>query len=194
MEPWQAVLGLVLIWVANYTVTHMGNIHYAKQCTNMDVFDLGFTLTPHIRIPDAVIHLYTLGLWIPFIVMLPRSTLLTVVDDVAFPFLVLMLVRALTIMATVFPKSDRECDTTTFHWGTLIGGGCYDKVFSGHALGATLISLSLVRHGVWPAWGGWAYVVGASLLQLLSRGHYTVDIILGCVLAWMGFKLRIQGA
>jgi hypothetical protein len=64
-------------------------------------------------------------------------------------------------------------------------------VFSGHSALAVLVSLALVTYGVWPAWAGWTYTSGMVLMLLVSRGHYTVDIVLGLALAFMSWNMSL---
>ena len=182
------VMGTILVWMANYFSARVGHEYYSKQeCHTLKVFDIGHELVPQIKIPDIVLSIYTLA-WIPFLWKLSPTMAVHLSSDVGARFMALMVVRALTTTVTILPKSEEGCDSSTFNWYMMFNGGCYDKVFSGHSMAAALVSLALVSNGVWPAWAGMLYTTGMALLLLVSRGHYTVDIVLGLVMAYLGWN------
>jgi hypothetical protein len=69
----------------------------------------------------------------------------------------------------------------------LSGGGCYDKIFSGHTSFVTLATLNLLDARVISAPAFWFTNLLNAALILLTRAHYTVDVILGFVISYLVF-------
>ena len=191
MDLTLSILGMLLVVIGNFLATQWGHAHYKDQDQQqLKIFDLGHALIPQVHIPEVLMNMYT-GLWIPFLWMIPPSEAMKISVETGTIYIAMMVVRALTTVVTILPKSDDTCDATQSNWYSLLDG-CYDKVFSGHTLLAALISLSFVSHGIWPVWGGWLYTAGMVLMLLFSRGHYTVDIVLGLVMAWLGWNSTLR--
>jgi hypothetical protein len=98
-------------------------------------------------------------------------------------FIIILLVRALTTVSTIFPKHE-NCDSSNLTWWNVLGG-CYDKVFSGHTAFVVLFTLIFLREGLLNSATFW----GINLLQMativLTRSHFTVDVILGFVITYL---------
>jgi PAP2 superfamily C-terminal len=146
------------------------------------VVDIGHQLIPQMHVPVLAAIAFS-GLWIPFVLL--SSARMAIVRRIAVRFMLLFALRAITNVVTILPKEE-TCNSKV-QWHMAFNGGCYDKVFSGHSATAVLVSLALVSFGVWPAWAGWAYTIGMVLMLLVSRGHYTVDIVLGLALGYLGW-------
>lgn len=168
----------VAVWTGNYVATRAGQHDV--------VVDVGHALIPQKHVPSWLKAGVTL-FWVPFLAM--SSARLAIMQRIGLRLLLLFALRAITNVVTILPKHD-DCDTT-FKWHMLFNGGCYDKVFSGHSALAALVSLAFVTYGVWPAWAGWSYTGSMVLLLLVSRGHYTVDIVLGLALALMSWNMPL---
>lgn len=183
----------VLTIASNMTASHLGAAHYEKSGVNrletFEVFDLGHEILPQIKLSQLVDALSAL-VWVPFVYLAPGDVAQRIQVDIAARLAFLFFLRAITTTVTILPKR-KDCDASEWTWRELLGGACYDKIFSGHAAVATLVSLALVKHGAWPAWAGWTYGGGISLLMLVSRGHYTVDVVLGVVLALLTWTSTI---
>lgn len=174
---------VVTVWTGNYVATRVGRDQYeAKGTCTLPVMDVGHALVPQMPLPVALTLAYTF-LWVPFVAL--SSARHAVIQRIGLRVMLLFALRAVTNVVTILPKQD-TCESK-FSWSMLFNGGCYDKVFSGHSAMAALVSLSLVTYGVWPAWAGWSYTAGMVLMLLVSRGHYTVDIVLGLALAAMSW-------
>eukprot|EP00092_Neocalanus_flemingeri_P033396 GFUD01036312.1.p1 GENE.GFUD01036312.1~~GFUD01036312.1.p1 ORF type:complete len:468 (+),score=135.91 GFUD01036312.1:459-1862(+) len=111
--------------------------------------------------------------------------------------------RALTMFVTVLPKPDetytcmpRRNDTTTLDYAkrvlTIISGGglsingkhiyCGDYIFSGHTMTLTMGYLVIKqyspRHFILLHWASFLTSLCGVIFLLLSRGHYTIDVLL----------------
>lgn len=176
---------MLTVWLGNYVALSVGRRqfeHPEKTCAT-SVVDIGHQLVPQMHIPVGVAIAFS-GLWIPFVLL--SSARMAIVRRIAMPFMLLFALRAITNVVTILPKDDTCNSNLTWHMA--LNGGCYDKVFSGHSATVVLVSLALVTYGVWPAWAGWGYTIGMVLMLLVSRGHYTVDIVLGLALGYLGWR------
>jgi len=111
--------------------------------------------------------------------------------------------RALTMFVTVLPKSDetytcmpRKNDTTALDYGkrvlTIISGGglsingkhifCGDYIFSGHTMTLTMGYLVIKQYSprrfILLHWASFLTSLCGVIFLLLSRGHYTIDVLL----------------
>ncbi len=168
----------VAVWTGNYVATKVGQ--------SDTIVDVGHALIPQIRLSPLVKVGVTFA-WLPFLVL--ANARMAIVQRIGLRLLMLFALRAITNVVTILPKHE-DCDTR-FKWYMLFNGGCYDKVFSGHSALAALVSLAFVAYGVWPAWAGWSYTASMVLMLLVSRGHYTVDIVLGLALAFMAWSMPL---
>jgi len=111
--------------------------------------------------------------------------------------------RALTMFVTVLPKSDetytcmpRKNDTTALDYSkrvlTIISGGglsingkhiyCGDYIFSGHTMTLTMGYLAIKQYSprrfILLHWASFLISLCGVIFLLLSRGHYTIDVLL----------------
>ena len=97
---------------------------------------------------------------------------------------ILIFLRALTIGTTIFPKtpSCKPFEGRREILNYFVGGGCYDKMFSGHMSFGVLASLICWKHKLLPntLFGG-SLLVLLNLLHLITlgatRSHFTVDLV-----------------
>lgn len=85
----------------------------------------------------------------------------------------LLLLRQFIIQITVLPKNE-TCDVKDT---SMFRGGCYDKIFSAHFGIAMLTSLILFDNGLINKFVAIFINLLNALFILLSRNHYTIDII-----------------
>jgi len=98
-------------------------------------------------------------------------------------FLIILLVRALTIVSTILPKHEK-CDDN-LNWYDYIRGQCYDKVFSGHISFVLLLCLIMLREKILSVPTFFAILTTQFASIILTRSHYTVDVILGIVITYL---------
>jgi hypothetical protein len=101
-------------------------------------------------------------------------------SDFIYVSAIVVILRSITILVNDLPKSDNNCyqNMTIYNY---VFGHCYDKVFSGH-VALTLIGLLLIhKYNIFNE-----YVILLlcvlhlfySFLIILTRGHYTMDVLL----------------
>jgi hypothetical protein len=176
---WIACILLIIV-LSNIYTFYFGRWFYERNDSNGKVFDILHEITPdlhdHIPYNDII-----LGLTILSFMFIPNSA--GILKEFAGKFLLIMLVRSLTIISTILPKHEK-C-SSEFKWYHLFKGQCYDKVFSGHTAFVLLATLIYLREGIvsFPLFlainvTNWAAII-------LTRSHYTVDIILAIVITWL---------
>ena len=104
----------------------------------------------------------------------------------------LLLLRSITVHATLLPPCRSEHGTTTANACAFIVGHAYDKIFSGHTAVELLALLLAWRYGVlggtWLAL--WLVLQAAAAFLMVPTGmHYTIDVILAYVVATSLFFL-----
>ena len=109
-------------------------------------------------------------------------------------YALLLLLRGLTFSATRMPPPRPDCEA--YRVGSLYLGGCSDMMYSGHTTLLTLSALFLCAYAAPSAWlraGVAVYFVIALALLVLTRHHYTSDILVAIflsVFAFMALRLR----
>lgn len=167
---------------ANYTINKLGKRHYDTD-NRTGMFDFGHIVLPRWNVRDhEILLLETIPLLSVFIKGV--GPLLVAVPDVMVVFAWVLMLRILTSLTTILPRDD-ECNPDTLGLKQVIGGYCFDKLFSGHTAFAVVVSMVLAKHGIWPASAAWIYPVWMGVYLLLTRGHYTSDVLLGAIIAFL---------
>jgi hypothetical protein len=100
------------------------------------------------------------------------------IPNLWYKFMVIVFIKAISIFFTSIPSSHPSCQQPNY----LDLNHCHHQSVSGHAAFAMLIGLLYIKAGINP------YIIGTiiffyCILILLSRAHYTVDIIHGVLFA-----------
>lgn len=104
------------------------------------------------------------------------------VKDIAILYILIRGFRLITMSVTILPQPNKNCKppserNTLDRW---LSGGCNDAIFSGH-MSMMLITLLYISKGVKSLFVKAMMVlfaIGYSLLIIMLRNHYTVDVIL----------------
>ena len=144
----------------------------------MEIFDILWSVTPDLHEYGKYNDIIGVGLLISFL-FVPT----TIFKEFIGKFLLILLVRALTIVSTILPKHEKCDDNLT--WLQMMKGQCYDKVFSGHTSFVLLATLIFLREGIINLPVFFALNLGQITSIILTRSHYTVDIILAIVITWL---------
>ena len=110
--------------------------------------------------------------------------------DILFALPVVYIIRALTIMSTILPKHETCVAETNLISNFINGGGCYDKVFSGHTSFVVIFTLSMYYNKLINSVSFFIINIINSLLLLMTRAHYTVDIILGFIISYLVYRVE----
>jgi hypothetical protein len=103
-----------------------------------------------------------------------------------------LLFRYITTNTTILPKT-KNCNDDSFSLYNFINGHCYDKIFSGHFACGIIISLLLYHNNIIQDLNILGiYNIIIAYLLLVTRSHYTVDLILGGYVAITSYYLGIN--
>ena len=171
---------VVTIFLSNYFTHQLGKNFYEGKIRDGEVFDILHQITPDLHHLYGINDIVMLGLIVSFI-FIPNNV--SILEEFVPKFLLIMFVRALTIISTILPKH-KKCESQ-LGWIQMIKGQCYDKVFSGHTAFVLLATLIYQREGII----GWPLFFALNIFNILSiilvRAHYTIDIILAIVITYL---------
>jgi hypothetical protein len=124
------------------------------------------------------------------------------VKEFLLKFLIIIFLRSVTIISTILPKNT-PVEVKPDKYGNLslfdktIGGGCYDKMFSGHFAFGLLLTLLMFKYNI----------VENNILNILlfivlnavhlfilgvTRSHYTMDMIVSLYVTLFVYNLDIN--
>ena len=172
----------VFLFGAQWFIETMGEHHYEIQQAT-DIFDIAHKYLPDLHDYQWIINLIPLVLVIWIMCVKETKQILT---DSMLMLLLVLVIRALTAASTILPKHDK-CTVGSKFWNAFQGGGCYDKIFSGHMALVVLLLLNLRATGHLNTVQFWGISIVEALTILLTRGHYTVDVVLGFLIAYLVF-------
>lgn len=177
---------IIIIFGLNYWCHLIGMDFYKDQPTNYKIHDLLHSVLPDLH--DYHISIDIIG----FIAVIPAIMYFNQELTIEFltKFLIIMLIRAFTIVSTVLPKYER-CDTK-FDYRNFILGGCYDKIFSGHFAFLLLITLLLEKYKYISLRTLIVINVIHFVMLLVFRWHYTIDIIIALFVTVVLFHNNIN--
>lgn len=161
---------------------YRGFEHYTLK-GETHIHDFGYEIIPHVDIPEIYSRLLEYG-WIPFALASKQSV--RVMTEISFVVAIVFMIRFVSTTLTILPSPVDK--NTGFGINKVSGGGVHDKVFSGHTALATIVALALVRHGIWNSWG-YVYPALTALYMIATRGHYSVDVFLGFVIAYLVYAV-----
>lgn len=178
---------IILYLIIFYTINSLGQYLSYKngKCfyegrlknnkTTPKVFDIGFKY-----LPDYTDNPYLLFILNFIIVIVPFYVHFIlgykILDEYFYYFIIIYLIRLVMINSTILPKM-KQC-VNDFNLFSTINGHCYDKIFSGHFSSIFLLVLILYNKKIFtniPVLTGFSTFI--ALLILLTRSHYTIDII-----------------
>ena len=96
-------------------------------------------------------------------------------------FSIILFLRSITISSTILPPINRNCDFK-LNMQTFMEGHCLDKIFSGHTAFSLLLVFVCNKFNILSKTFIYIMLLTQFLLALsliLTREHYTVDVILG---------------
>jgi hypothetical protein len=105
----------------------------------------------------------------------------TIFKEFLYYYTILLIIRGIMTNITILPKIKK--DSNKFYWYSLINGHSYDKIFSGHY--ATLFLTLLFLHNNKNTYTNIISLsfigIVQAILIILTRSHYTIDIIIAII-------------
>ena len=167
------------IYAIQYLIQRWGKEHYEDK-VGKDIFDITHKNSPNLYKYAWVANIIPLAMLLVLFFGAKESDLIA---EFFFKFLFILIIRALVGISTILPKHE-DCEVK-FNLQFLLEGGCYDKLFSGHTAIVALISVLLARDGFMSSGIFWLINAVNMGLIVLTRAHYTADVLLGFVIAYL---------
>jgi hypothetical protein len=175
------VIGIIVF--SSYVTDEIGIAFYELQDNENKIFDMIHSITPDLHMHEDSVNI------IPFCILLSFFFIpngLELSQQFASMFFIVCILRSLTIMTTILPKHEK-C-SKRFHWSNIFQGQCYDKVFSGHTSFVFLATLIFFKAELISL----PFLVLINFIEataiLLTRSHYTVDVLLAYMVSYMVFQ------
>jgi hypothetical protein len=176
---------IVGVIIASNYISHIIGSNYYKDNKSNTIHDLLQDVLPDYHNFHFIIDIIGLAVLIPAFFFFNE----TLTIEFLTKFLIIMFIRAFTVISTVLPKYE-NCDET-FTFRSFFLGGCYDKIFSGHTSFILLLTLMYWKEHIINGLTLFGINFVNILAILLTRSHYTVDVILAVFVTTTVFKLQI---
>jgi hypothetical protein len=157
---------------------------YNSKTNKNKVYDICHEHFPHIpefEYASDIVSLLTFA-------YLVYSNYKLVYDAIGY-VLIIYFIRFITVNLTVLPKNS-ICKLNDS--AMMFRGGCYDKIFSGHFAVTYLLTLLLHENNYINTYLLWAINIINGLFIIVSRNHYTIDIVVSLFVVWLVFYNKIN--
>ena len=170
--------GLVYL-LANGFTYHIGTTNV--KCCSEPLYDVLHDILPDwskwVWIRDIVL----LALWIPFIVFVTNK--LDFLGKFINIYLWIILFKAILIFFTFIPPSNKDCHQKRYL------NHCYHNAVSGHAAMAAILILLYKTSFNTSSLISYMLIMAYSILILITRAHYTKDILEALILVGCLMKI-----
>lgn len=174
---------IATVLFGSYIVDEIGVYFYEKQeHTSTKIFDLIHEFTPDLHEHEVWVNVIPVIILISFF-LLKEPSGFQLAKEFTGKFLILLFIRTLMLLSTVLPKHEK-C-TRRFSWKNCFKGQCYDKSFSGHTALVFLACLIFLREDIIPFWGLCLIMTTQISLILLTRSHYTIDVVIALLFTYL---------
>jgi hypothetical protein len=153
------------------------------------LYDIIMSNTPDLSrypfIPNVFLIIISIFLIIPLFIKPEPKFFISLIKY----YSIIILIRTITTQSTILPASGK-CKSYGLY--KYINGHCIDKVFSGHTAISLILILQYYRYNIVNINIIYLLLIIQSLLSLsliLTRGHYTIDIIIAYVISISLFSL-----
>jgi hypothetical protein len=186
-------------------VYNTGSTFYNSKCKTNEINDVWDIL--HSNFNDYSEYNYTKN-WYVVVFFLPLlysydEVSMEFINEFIIKFLIIVLLRSFTIVTTILPKNSIMEEILPDENGNLslyektIGGGCYDKMFSGHFAFGLLLTLLMFKYNILDtnSLNNIVFtIVNIIHLFILSvtRSHYTMDMIVSLYVTILVYNLKIS--
>jgi hypothetical protein len=166
------IIIFIVFLVNNYNlnfIENIGEVFYSKNHEFPKIYDILHENCAHVDKFEYASDIISLIL----IIILIFLDINMFYNYLGF-IIVIFIIRIFTNMLTILPKNNLCVTSNSFSFR----GGCYDKIFSGHFASAFIASLILYKNNYINAILLVLINLINSLFIILSRNHYTIDIIM----------------
>ena len=174
---------LVIISISSKHTFNQGTKFYNTVKENK-VYDISFKYLPNYSRYKKYKDLFLL--LIVFIV-LQSPKIFEIIHDITSLFITILLIRSVTIMTTILPKTTRSCKP---HFS--ITGHCFDFIFSGHFSLGLLSTMILFKYGETSMLFLVIFNILHAMAILVTKSHYTIDILVGGLVTGFVFQNNLM--
>lgn len=174
----------IIFLFLSYTTHKNGKDFYIKK---IKIYDFCHKYLPDLSNNKITLHVTDIVSLIPYIIVFIYGNTHIYFKLISY-LIPIFLFRSITINSTILPKNIK-CDDKKYDIYNVIFGHCYDKIFSGHISSNVLISYILYDNIIKNKIILVVYNLFLSILLLVTRGHYTIDVILGIYIASCNYLL-----
>ena len=178
------LLFLVYNYFFQYFMHNIGSGHYHNDSR---LYDICHKYLPNYEKYELNGNIYIILVFL-FTLLKPSYTVLIIFEFVAF-IIPILFIRSIFSLFTVLPKSS-NCVYNPYT--SLVNGGCYDKIFSGHFSTVFVLSLLLNKYNIITM----PIVVLLNIINVLiilsTRIHYTIDILVSFCITYLMYTNNIR--
>ncbi len=172
----RVILTIVLYFMANYHTYQIG-----VECNHeRPLFDALHEVLPDLSRWVYVRDIVLIAYLIPFLFIVNTFDF---IFDFLHYFLLIVTFKAITIFFTFIPPSHPECGDKRYL------NHCFHQMLSGHNSFVFLLFLLYLKYGVFKSdmmkLGWFGGVIGYALLILMTRAHYSVDILVSFIIVFL---------
>lgn len=202
----EIILVLIIISLVHLNamgfVYRTGTLFYKKSKTNLNIYDI-----IHSQFSDFSCYNYTKNYYLLlFIFPLLNFNKISYAFLYEFfiKFMIIIFFRAITICCTILPRNskfkvkiNKNTDFWTMIFHRTIGGGCFDKIYSGHLAFGLLLTLLFFKYNFLES-----SIFNITLFALINiihffilaitRSHYTVDMVIAIFMTLWVHGVRID--
>lgn len=172
--------------------------NWNNQVVGVKLHDIFFDVLPDLSDVETPFPNYILLVQLFFgIISFRSNSTYKYIAQFIFLQSILSAVRAVSVAITTLPNirvyEHCEKEVSSFFQVLeymIIYGTCGDYMFSGHTATAFLTYMFVHKHGSYYAWEILSgLLLGAQMfVLLLLRWHYSVDILIACIITWLVFR------
>ena len=199
---WKEIIFLIITVLLSLTIATMSSWRtWNDHIVGVKLHDMLFELLPDLSdrfAPTLPHYLLLLQMILGLVSLFSSKKLYMYIAQFIFLQSLLTAIRAGAVAITILPMIhvDEHCEKeiTSFLQALeymVIYGTCGDFMFSGHTAMSFLTYMFVNEHNPYYAWkliSG--LLLGSQMLFLiLLRWHYSVDILIACIITWLLFRL-----
>lgn len=184
-------------------VYRIGSNFYEKQRKGNKIWDIIHANCEDYSRYNYKKNIYTLIFITPLIYgCLTNNISIDFCIEFILKFLVIIFLRSISIMVTILPRNKKVKKKSKAYeklsiYEKLIGGGCYDKMFSGHFAFGLLLTLLMFKYNIITTnvinvlFFGILNITHIFILSI-TRSHYTMDMIISLYITLFVYNLNLN--
>jgi len=145
------------------------------------IYDISYKYLPNLEKYEYLSDIFTISIIIP-VIFYPK-----IFKEYVGFWVVIFLIRSITIRLTVLPKSN-NCESNNY----INLGNCYEKIFSGHFSSALLATILYYKYNIIDIKTLSILNIINGILIILTRHHYTIDIIVAFFVTMFVYQNNIS--